>query len=117
MPIPFPPMSPVPLPPISMPAAPDWWKTVGEFLQNYANNIAGADSTGGGGNDRSACYDRWEKEFERCGMFGRVQRNRQACESRAQNRRNLCYANGGMPDPNEPPEYWWNDIPNDPAGR
>ena len=52
------------------------------------------------------CHDRWEKEDQRCyrwtGLGGRVVA---ACKRRAADRRNLCIANGGKPNPDEPPEY------------
>jgi hypothetical protein len=35
------------------------------------------------------------------------------CKKRAAARRSLCISNGGRPDPNEPDEWTWNDIPRD----
>jgi hypothetical protein len=60
------------------------------------------------------CLDRWEDEKNRCDMFRRrnTSRYKRACEVRATKRLELCYANGGTPDPDEPDEYFWNDIPN-----
>jgi RHS repeat-associated protein len=52
------------------------------------------------------CYDRWEQEDQRCSQWrGLGSRAVAACRTRAADRRNLCVANGGKPDPNEPPEY------------
>lgn len=56
--------------------------------------------------DDEFCYMRWEDEDSRCyswsGLGSRVVA---ACKTRAAIRRDLCIRNGGIPDPNEPPEY------------
>jgi RHS repeat-associated protein len=77
---------------------------------------------GGGGGDGEDCNSRWQREILKCPQFyGRDEidpmRYVRACETRAGDRMRLCFRNKGRPDPNEPPEFWWNDIPNDPAGR
>ena len=52
------------------------------------------------------CYERWEKEDQSCSQWrGLGPRAVAACRTRAADRRNLCVANGGKPNPNEPPEY------------
>ena len=64
------------------------------------------------------CLDRWEKEHARCTIFRPWgYRYQLACEARANDRLKLCYRNGGNPDPNEPEEYDWKDIPRDSADR
>jgi hypothetical protein len=110
-----PPMVPVPLPAITVPAIPDWWKAAGTMLQLYRGIISDA-LTGG---DKNPCLDRWEGEYNRCDMFRLPSSNRyrDACRARANDRLKRCYRNGGTPDPDEPEEYGWNDIPRDPAGR
>jgi hypothetical protein len=72
----------------------------------------------GGGDAENECLDRWEREHARCTMFRPYgYRYQQACEQRANDRHKLCYRNGGKADPNEPPEYDWQDIPRDSPGR
>ena len=74
--------------------------------------------TGGGGDAENECLERWEREHARCTMFRPYgYRYQQACEQRANDRHKLCYRNGGKPDPNEPPEYGWQDIPRDSPRR
>jgi RHS repeat-associated protein len=77
---------------------------------------------GSGGNDkdcpRERCLDRWETEYARCEMFRPYgYRYQLACQTRANDRLSLCYRNGGKPNPNEPPEYDWKDIPRDAPSR
>jgi hypothetical protein len=75
----------------------------------------GGSRSGGGSGDE--CYDRWEEESARCSMFRPFgSRYQAACTERANDRRSLCIRNGGKPDPNEPPEYSWQDIPRDSPG-
>lgn len=116
--LPLPPVGAAPpMPPISMPTVPDWWKWAEKFLQLHSRIASGV--AGQGGEDKDRCLDRWEGEYNRCDVFRRPTTNRwrDACRERANARLRLCRRNGGSPDPDEPPEYWWNDIPNDPAGR
>jgi hypothetical protein len=70
-------------------------------------------------NEKNPCLDRWETEYNRCDKFRlpSTNRYRDACRARATDRLKLCYRNGLTPDPDEPSEYDWNDIPRDPAGR
>jgi hypothetical protein len=70
-------------------------------------------------NKKNPCLDRWEAEYNRCDKFRMPSTNRyrDACRARATDRLKLCYRNGLTPDPDEPSEYDWNDIPRDPAGR
>jgi RHS repeat-associated protein len=63
---------------------------------------------------RDNCRDRWDEEHSRCQKFRPWgYRYQLACEARANDRYKLCQRNGGRPDPNEPPEYDWRDIPRD----
>jgi hypothetical protein len=63
------------------------------------------------------CYDRWGEETARCSIFRPFgSRYEAACKERANDRLSLCIRNGGKPDPNEPPEYGWQDIPRDSPG-
>jgi hypothetical protein len=63
------------------------------------------------------CYDRWGEETARCSIFRPFgSRYEAACKERANDRLSLCIRNGGRPDPNEPPEYSWQDIPRDSPG-
>jgi RHS repeat-associated protein len=59
------------------------------------------------GNDPDFCYNRWQSEFGRCWQWKRPFGMRwvRACQDRARYRMQLCVANGGRPDPNEPPEW------------
>jgi hypothetical protein len=71
---------------------------------------------GSGGDEY--CFERHAIEYDRCDVFTSYSpRYRDACRARAADRRNLCVRNGGRPDPDEPPEFDWNDIPGDPATR
>jgi hypothetical protein len=64
------------------------------------------------------CFDRYWIEYGRCDIFAAYSpRYRDACRVRATDRLRLCLRNGGKPDPDEPPEFDWNDIPGDPATR
>jgi RHS repeat-associated protein len=68
----------------------------------------------GGGRRRDECPDRWNEEHSRCLKFRPWgYRYQVACEARANDRLRLWQRNGGRPDPNEPPEYDWRDIPRD----
>lgn len=59
--------------------------------------------------DDDFCYDRWEREDAACGQWVNLDgRWVAACRQRAADRRNLCVGNGGVPNPNEPPE--WNPF-------
>jgi hypothetical protein len=124
LPLPWP-VPPVSQPPISLPDIPDSWKTAWKLLQTYARISSGIGGGRGDDKDRdeeddkNQCVNRWLGEEARCGMFKlrNTNRWRDACEARAQYRLRLCHRNGGKPDPNEPDEYGWHDIPNDPAGR
>ena len=52
------------------------------------------------------CYRRWKKEDGTCWQWKNLgTRVVKACQARAAHRRNLCIANGGKPNPSEPPEY------------
>ena len=52
------------------------------------------------------CFTRWESEDSACNAWSNLgSRVVRACKVRASDRRNLCVANGGTPDPMEPPEY------------
>ena len=56
--------------------------------------------------DDDYCYKRWEKENLACWQWkGLGLRVVQACQKRAEDRRNMCVANGGKPNPDEPPQY------------
>ncbi len=86
-------------------------------LYNFFRSFGGARSSAGGG-DNDYCHDRWEKEVARCEEFRPFgYRYYKACNDRASDRRNLCIRNGGTPDPNEPDQYTWNDLPRDDPGR
>lgn len=59
--------------------------------------------------DDDFCYKRWEAEDSRCWQWRNLgMRWVQACRDRAAFRRSMCIANGGRPNPNEPPE--WNPF-------
>lgn len=52
------------------------------------------------------CYARWEEEDSACWQWKNLGiRVVKACQSRATTRRDLCYRNGGKPNPSEPPQY------------
>ena len=57
-------------------------------------------------NDNS-CYHRWQNENDRCGL--RAPKWQSGCRERARDRHNLCVANGGTPEPDEPPEWGKDD--------
>jgi hypothetical protein len=82
-------------------------------MQGLINYFRSRSGTGGPrGGDEEDCYTRWEREDARCEQFRPWgDRPFRACKDRASNRRNLCVRNGGQPDPAEPPEYDWRDIP------
>lgn len=86
-------------------------------LYNFLRSFGGARSSAGGGDD-DYCYDRWDKEVARCEQFRPFGfRYYKACTDRARDRHNLCIRNGGRPDPNEPDQYTWNDLPRDDPDR
>lgn len=51
------------------------------------------------------CHERWLLEQARCGLRAPLWRH--GCKERATKRQNLCYDNGGDPNPDEPDE--WSD--------
>jgi hypothetical protein len=59
------------------------------------------------GHNPDFCYNRWQSEYGRCWQWKRTFGMRwvRACQDRARYRMQLCVANGGKPDPNEPPEW------------
>ena len=59
--------------------------------------------TGKNDDEDDACYRRWETEDARCGR--RAPMWQDGCRKRAEYRRRLCIRNGGIPDPEEPPEW------------
>ncbi len=86
-------------------------------LYNFLRSFGGSRSSAGRGDD-DYCSDRWDKEVARCEQFRPFgYRYYKACTDRARDRHNLCVRNGGKPDPNEPDQYDWNDIPRDDAGQ
>jgi hypothetical protein len=58
------------------------------------------------GRDPDFCYNRWETERGRCWQWKNLgMRWVKACQERARYRMQLCVANGGKPNPLEPPEW------------
>jgi RHS repeat-associated protein len=56
--------------------------------------------------DDDFCYKRWEAEDRRCESWRNLgSRWVSACKVRAADRRSMCIANGGKPNPAEPPEW------------
>lgn len=90
-----------------------WEKQYQEGMSGLYNYLRGLGSRAGtSSGDDDFCYNRWEKEDARCGQFYPFGvRYYQACKTRASDRRNLCIRNGGKPNPDEPDEYDWKDIP------
>jgi hypothetical protein len=80
------------------------------LINQFRSRSGGGAPRGGDGDD---CYDRWEREDARCKQFLPFKDKRYfgACKERASMRRDLCVRNGGRPDPAEPREYDWRDIP------
>jgi len=110
-----------PRPGLPLPFPPDAWEP---WKRNTEQGIKGLidawmrvfrRSVGGSrGGNREECYERWNEEHARCEKFRPYgYRHQQACEARANDRLGLCRSNGGTPNPNEPPEYGWQDIPRD----
>jgi hypothetical protein len=67
-----------------------------------------AKPTSGGYDPRNYCSDRHEAEQKRCNERYPEYANRhflRGCETRAEDRRSKCIANGGIPDPTEPAEW------------
>ena len=86
-------------------------------LYNFFRSFGGGRSSAGGGKD-DYCADRWDNEVARCEQFRPFgYRYYKACTDRARDRHNLCVRNGGEPDPNEPDQYTWNDLPRDDPGQ
>jgi hypothetical protein len=76
----------------------------------------GSNSSGNGmqgGGDKNFCPDRWLDEKIRCDDFWFPGTNRwkDACRARADDRLSLCNGNRGTPDPKEPDEYDWKEVP------
>lgn len=76
----------------------------------------GSNSSGNGmqgGGDKNFCPDRWLDETASCDKFWFPETNRwkDACKARANDRLSLCNGNRGTPDPKEPGEYDWKEIP------
>ena len=81
-----------------------------DFLQSKSE----ANSSSGSRDDW--CYDRWEKELERCkNLFWPMENKRPwaACKVRANDRYSMCVRNRGKAHPDEPDEFDFNDIPKD----
>lgn len=109
--VPLPVPAPIIIPPVAIPGMPEnraWTNAataaisaIGDAAKRAAQAIHDACTK----ND-DFCYDRWDKEDQRCGQWRALgPRAVAACRTRAADRRNLCVANGGKPNPNEPPEY------------
>jgi hypothetical protein len=79
-------------------------------LINHFRSRSGAGAPSGG--DGEDCFDRWEREDDRCKEFlpWRDKRYFRGCKERASERRNSCVRNGGRPDPKEPAEYDYRDF-------
>jgi hypothetical protein len=104
---------PPPGPPPSMWDPPDDQGIGGlEGFLNFFRGRARGSGRGGGG-DEQDCHGRYDAEYARCNQFlpFNDKGHYRACTDRASARRNMCIRNGGKPDPNEPPEYSWNEIP------
>lgn len=87
------------------------------FLRSFGGRGTSSRGSGDENENEDYCYNRWEKEDARCGQFLPFGvRYYRACKDRASARRDLCIRNGGRPDPNEPDEYDWRDIPRDAPG-
>jgi hypothetical protein len=113
-----------PRPGLPAPFPPDAWEPWKRNTEQGINGLinlwrrAFGGATGGGGDSENECLDRWESEYARCDQFRPFgSQYRDACRARANDRHKLCYRNGGKPDPNEPPEYGWQDIPRDSPRR
>jgi hypothetical protein len=113
-----------PRPGLSLPFPPDAWEPWRQHSEQGIQGLIDAwrrafgGVRGGGGDAENECLDRWEREHARCTMFRPFgYRYQLACEARANDRHKLCYRNGGKPDPSEPPEYNWQDIPRDSPRR
>jgi len=117
------PMPGLPIPPQIPPEViEEWWKQTvlghrGLFDFLYQMWRKGIGAVGGGGgrdDDDDRCYDRWLREYGRCPEFRRAHyRYQLACEARANDRLRLCMRNRGNPNWDEPPEYDWDDVPED----
>lgn len=98
------------------PPASAWEPWADEFIKGMQGLINYFRSRGGAGTPKRGgegdCYDRWEREDARCEQF-RPWGTRfvAACKERASARRDKCIRNGGRPDPDEPLEYDFRDIP------
>jgi hypothetical protein len=117
IPVPMPPIGPGTIPQIPMPHVPDWLRAYWSLPLLLPSLMS--ERLGGKGEDENECLKRWYDEYSRCDMFKRPDTNRyrDACRARANDRLRLCYRNGYNPDPEEPDEYGWMDIPKDPATR
>jgi hypothetical protein len=128
------PALPIPLPSPPPPIPPEVWEdwkrrgeqSLNDLIKIWLRVFKQIRGGGGGrgrsgrdtGEDRDECNERWEEEYARCDIFRPFgARWRDACRVRATDRMRLCYRNGGTPDPNEPPEYDWKDIPRDDPRR
>jgi hypothetical protein len=108
--------------PIPPEAIEEWWKhTVWghqglfDFLyQMWQKSIGGVGSRRGRDDDDDKCNERWQREYGRCPEFKQAHyRYQLACEARAGDRLSLCIKNKGKPSWDEPPEYGWDDVPED----
>jgi hypothetical protein len=91
-----------------------WAEQFIKGMQGLINQFRSRSGGGGAprGGDGEDCHDRWEREDARCVKFRPWNDDWRfaACKERASNRRNLCIANGGRPDPEEPAEYDYRDF-------
>jgi hypothetical protein len=60
--------------------------------------------------DDDYCLRRWEAEQRRCLRWPQKNGTRRKCLRRASYRHDLCFRNGGKPDPNEPDEWSESDM-------
>lgn len=65
--------------------------------------------------DRDICREDYEEEYKRC--YKRPKKFVSDCQERAAYRRRLCHRNGGVPDPEAPPEWGPNDEEVSPPRR
>ena len=103
----------------------DAFANASENLKNLFRSVMGSVASEGSSDDATSaspsdemscddddfCFIRWGEESARCSRWYRFGINHVlGCQARADDRHNLCVANGGTPHPLEPPEYGFGDV-------
>ncbi len=97
-----------PIPPVVVPGLPEWSDHFTRGLQGLINAFKSSGRRGARRGNDDYCYDRLQDEERRCYERSNDYAHGDylaACKERAKKRWEMCIANNGRPNPNEPKEW------------